>query len=102
MFDITTCWDFHRKVKADFDDFAKEQDSARLALNCIITAYHLHEWVWGDRLKNDFAVWKQLGIRDKGSFVGWIERDVRRSRLFRTLRMAPSTSFASRTLRRAT
>jgi hypothetical protein len=31
--------------------------------------------VWGDRLKDDFAVWKQLGIRDKDSFVGWIEQE---------------------------
>jgi hypothetical protein len=75
MFDITTCRDFHKKLKADFEDFAKQQDSARLALNCIITAYHLHEWVWGDRLKTDYAAWKELGIRDKESFVGWIERE---------------------------
>jgi hypothetical protein len=61
MFNITTCRDFHSKLSADFDDFAKEQDSARLALNCIITAYHLHEWVWGDWLKTDYAAWKELG-----------------------------------------
>jgi hypothetical protein len=61
MFDITTCRDFHRKLKADSEDFAKEQDSGRLALNCIITAYHLHEWVWGDWLKTDYAAWKQFG-----------------------------------------
>jgi len=30
MFDITTCRDFHRKLRADFEDFAKEQASARL------------------------------------------------------------------------
>jgi hypothetical protein len=75
MFDITTCRDFHRKLKADSEDFAKEQDSGRLALNCIITAYHLHEWVWGDWLKTDYAAWKQLRIKDKDSFVAWIERE---------------------------
>lgn len=75
MFDITTCRDFHKKLRADFDDFAKEQASARLALNCIVTAYHLHEWVWGDWLKTDHAAWKELGIRDKESFVAWIERE---------------------------
>ena len=75
MFDITTCRDFYRKLKADSEDFAKEQDSGRLALNCIITAYHLHEWVWGDWLKTDYAAWKQLGIKDKDSFVAWIERE---------------------------
>src|SRR5580693_3739398 len=75
MFDITTCRDFYRKLKADREDFAKEQDSARLALNCIITAYHLHEWVWGDWLQTDYAAWKQLNIMDKASFVAWIERE---------------------------
>jgi hypothetical protein len=53
MFDIITHRDSHAKLKADFDDFANEEDSARLALNCAITAYHLHEWVWGDWLKTD-------------------------------------------------
>jgi hypothetical protein len=47
MFDIITCRDFHTKLKADFDDFAKEEDSARLALNRGVTAYHLHEWIGG-------------------------------------------------------
>jgi len=74
MFDIITCRDFHRKLKADFEDFSKEQDSARLALNCIITAYHLHEWVWGDWLKTQHALWTEFGIRDKSSFVAWIEQ----------------------------
>lgn len=75
MFNITTYRDFHGKLQADFEDFAKEQDSARLALNCIITAYHLHEWVWGDWLKSNYAAWQELGIRDKVSFVAWIERE---------------------------
>ena len=75
MFDIITCRDFHAKLKADFDDFAKEEDSTRLALNCAITAYHLHEWVWGDWLKTDYGVWKELGIRDKESFIARLERE---------------------------
>ena len=75
MFDIVTCRDFLAKLNADFDDFLKQQDSARLALNCIVTAYHLHEWVWGDWLKTDHAAWKQLGIRDKETFIAWIEHE---------------------------
>ena len=47
-------------------------NSARHALNCIITAYHLHEWVWGDWLKTDHATWAKLGIRDKETFAGWL------------------------------
>jgi hypothetical protein len=74
MFDIATARDFHAKLKADFDDFAREPGSARLALNCIITAYHLHEWVWGDLVKQDRATWGKLGVRDLDSFRAWIRQ----------------------------
>jgi hypothetical protein len=34
-----------------------------------MTAYHLHEWVWGDWLKTDHETWKKIGgIRDDRSF----------------------------------
>jgi hypothetical protein len=72
MFDITTSWDFFQKLEADFDDYMKEPHSARLALNCAITAYHLCEWVWGDWLNTDYATWQQLKIRDLESFKRWI------------------------------
>ena len=42
MFDIITSRDFLAKLEADFADFEKEPGSARLALNCAITGYHLH------------------------------------------------------------
>lgn len=74
MFDIITAGDFLEKLEADFDDFMKEPHSARHALNCAITAYHLHEWVWGDWLKTDYATWRTLGIRDKDSFLAWIDK----------------------------
>jgi hypothetical protein len=75
MFDITTSRDFLAKLEADFADYMKEQESARLALNCAITAYHIHEWVWGDWLKTDYVVWKKLGIRDLDSFLSWIDQE---------------------------
>jgi hypothetical protein len=74
MFDMTTSRDFLWKLEADFDDFVEEPHSPRLAVNCALTAYHLHEWVWGDWLKTDYATWKRLGIRDKESFLTWIDR----------------------------
>jgi hypothetical protein len=47
-----------------------------LALHCAITAYHLHEWVWGDWLKTDDRVRQQLGIHDRKrkSFLAYIDR----------------------------
>ncbi len=72
-FDIITSGDFLAKLDADYDDFKRQPDSSRHALNCIITAYHLHEWVWGDWLKIDYATWGKLGIRDDESFRSWLE-----------------------------
>jgi hypothetical protein len=74
MFDIVTSLDFLAKLEADFDDFMNEPHSARLALNCAITAYHLHEWVWADWLQTDYATWRALNIRDLNSFRSWIDR----------------------------
>src|ERR1700685_962214 len=73
MFDIATSHDFYAVLVQDFDDFMDNQSSSRHALHCAITAYHLHEWVWGDWLKTDFDTWKALGIRDKESFLAWID-----------------------------
>jgi hypothetical protein len=74
MFSIDTSRDFLAKLEADFTDYAKEPGSGRLALNCAMTACHLHEWVWGDWLKTDYTVWKTLGIRDLETFLAWIDR----------------------------
>lgn len=72
MFNISTSRDFLAKLEADYADFKAQPDSARHALNCIITAYHLYEWVWGDWLKTDHATWKKLHIRDIESFRKWV------------------------------
>jgi hypothetical protein len=73
MFDILSSHDFLQKLESDFDDFIKESHSTRLALNCAITAYHLHEWVWGDWLKTDSNIRKTLRIRDYNDFLKWID-----------------------------
>ncbi|WP_234050991.1 MULTISPECIES: hypothetical protein [unclassified Xanthobacter] len=73
MFDIRTARDFLDKLEADFADYQKEPASARLALNCAITAFHLHEWVWGDWLKKGHATCKALKIKEKKDFLRWID-----------------------------
>jgi hypothetical protein len=73
LFGITTADDFFAKLEADYVDFKAQPDSARLALNCIITAYHLHEWVWGRWLKSDTEAKQKIGIADKGSFITWLD-----------------------------
>ncbi len=72
MFDVQSAEDFYAMLVADFDDFMAEPHSARRALHCAITAYHLYEWVWADWLKADHALWARLGIRDRPSFLDWI------------------------------
>jgi len=58
----------------DFDEFMAEPHSARRALHCAITAYHLHDWVWRDWIENDPAVQETLDIRSKRSFIRWINK----------------------------
>jgi hypothetical protein len=74
MFDLATSQDFYAVLVADFDDFMAEPHSARRALHCAITAFHLHEWVWGDWLKADHVTRAALGISDKKSFLEWIDQ----------------------------
>jgi hypothetical protein len=75
MFDIITSRDFFSKLEADFIDFKDQPDSTRHALNCIITAYHLYEWVWGDWLKIDHATWRKLSVQSKETFKDWLKRE---------------------------
>jgi hypothetical protein len=53
-FGITTAKQFLEKLHKEQNDFIRSLClSARHALNAIITAYHLHEWVWGECEKRD-------------------------------------------------
>jgi hypothetical protein len=77
---IETASDFFEKLKEDHDEFVNDSASARLALNCVITAYHLAEWIWGDLLKGSFA--KQRSIcegaifREKKDYIDWLKARV--------------------------
>lgn len=73
MFGITNAQEFYAMLIEDFDEFMKNQQSARCAVHCAITAYHLHEWVWGDWLKSDLATKNKLGLTDLKSFLAWID-----------------------------
>jgi hypothetical protein len=74
MFDINNSRDFYAKLLADFDDFMENADSARHAMNCAITAHHMHDWVWNDYLKNDAETRQRMGIKkEKDAFLRWID-----------------------------
>jgi hypothetical protein len=62
VFDIVNARDFYQKLLEDFDDFMRQPDSARHAMNCAITAHHMADWVWGDFVKSDAALKARLGV----------------------------------------
>ena len=88
MFNIVTSYDFLLKLEADFEDFEQAPHSARSALNCALSAYHLYEWVWGDWLKADSTCQKILGIAGKSAKerrVGFLKFIVRACPWFLTI-----------------
>src|SRR5207247_2075257 len=63
-FDIRTPSDLLKKLRDEQNDFIKSHClDARHALNAVMTAYHLHEWVWGDFAKRRSAAGSSLGLR---------------------------------------
>jgi hypothetical protein len=63
-FNITSAKSFLCKLHEEKNDFAASHClSARHALNAIITAYHLHEWVWGECLKEHPDLIYAWGLR---------------------------------------
>lgn len=85
MFSIETARQFFEKLLADQKDFKDQPDSARHALNCIITAYHLREWVWGEWLQNDSAALQAMKIQQEDDFVPWIKEQCPRFETVRQL-----------------
>lgn len=73
MFGISTPLQFYQKLVQEFDDFCEDPGSARHAMNFVITAFHLTEWVWKDFLKDNETKRKELGIaKDINAFHQWI------------------------------
>ena len=65
-FDITSASAFLAKFQEEQSDFhASHCLSARHALNAIITAYHLHEWVWGE-CRDRAELVKKWGLKANG------------------------------------
>jgi hypothetical protein len=75
MFDVRDSRDFYQKLDLDLAEFQASPLSSRAAINCALTAYHLHEWIWGDWLKRAQEVHEKLGITDKRTFLAWIDQN---------------------------
>jgi len=74
IFAIVTAPDFLAKMREDNKLLQEQVDDSGRAMNAILSAYHLHEWVWAGWLKAVAPT--TIGgtlIRDKTAFVGWLE-----------------------------
>jgi len=74
MFAITNAADFLAFVQTNLAAVDEDIADTGRALNCILSAYHLHEWVWARSLKDRAPL--QLGgktVRTKQDFVAWVE-----------------------------
>src|SRR5260370_1940965 len=95
MFGINSSVAFYGKMLEDYDDFVEQSGSPRHAINCMLSAYHMAEWIWGDWLQTDYATWKALGIRDRESFLAWVDK----SQIW--FRGSTSPKFGSRSRKRS-
>lgn len=74
MFTIETAGDFLLKVKDDLTKMEENIVNSGRAMNCILSAYHLHEWVWARWLKAQAP--KSIRgaiIRSKDAYVTWLD-----------------------------
>lgn len=72
MFDLATANDFYSMLVQDFDEFMDEPSSARLAVHCAITAHHLVDWVWHDRIEANSELKSSLGVENLKAFSSWV------------------------------
>lgn len=75
-YEIKNSLDFFRKLLDEREDFLKNPASARYAINCAITAWQLHDWVYAER--NNYPFMSQF--KSKADFRDYLyckERDFR-------------------------
>lgn len=76
MFEIRNSADYYAMLVEDFDEFMRQPQSSRCAIHCAITAYHMHEWVWHDWLKDRDDIKAKLGLTDIASFRRYLRGGV--------------------------
>ena len=74
MFGIISARNFREKAARDSAALQSDVANADLAINAVLSAYHLHEWVRGLVLKpRKPAFVRASTIRSKTEWVGWLE-----------------------------
>jgi hypothetical protein len=51
-FEITSSKHFFEKLEQEYGDFDKDHLSARHAINCALTSWHLTDWTYAEFFKN--------------------------------------------------
>ncbi|MEN5168332.1 hypothetical protein ABE444_02060 [Brevundimonas pondensis] len=74
MFGITTAKDFRSKASRDNAALQSDIANADYAINAVLSAYHLHEWVWGRSLKASSPISvRGTMLREKKDWVAWLD-----------------------------
>lgn len=72
MFDLVTSDDFYAMLVADFDDYMAEPYSTRRFVHRAITASHLAEWVWHDKIADNSELRAKIGVKTLKEFLAWV------------------------------
>ena len=74
MFGIVSAEDFRAKAARDCDKLLQDVANPDLAMNAILSNYHLHEWVWSLDLKAKKPVTIDgVVFRSAKDWVGWLD-----------------------------
>jgi hypothetical protein len=77
IFEIRTAEQYLIKFIEDYKDFKINPESSRHAINAVMTGYHLHEWVWGNKVQNNLSLMRKFGLEVKeiDDFKSWIKEE---------------------------
>ena len=64
-FEIKTTLDFYKKLLEDYNEFCNDKTSSRVALNCVMTAWHLTEWSYNEFFHQLFPHFSTLASYQK-------------------------------------
>jgi hypothetical protein len=87
-FEIRTADDFLEKLREEHAAVAKSPTDSRHAINAALTAFHLSDWIWKDRLEHDPALKSLLLEEDDAdwcTFREWAYQECSGLRLMRDI-----------------
>ncbi len=79
--------DMLEKMKLEFEDFKSDTKSSRHAINFVLTAHHLKEWIWKSHLKDSKEMKETISseIVDEKSYYSFLNSECKELILIREL-----------------